>query len=215
MHEWESIYHKKQQLNKFPYTEVVAFCMKRWAHTGAEGLDALDVGCGSGVHSKFLSELGFNVIGFDNSPSGIENAIKLFPDDKIEYLISDLDTFKADKASFDMVLDRLSTSHSSLKTTKDFYQNLKTSLKENGQVFWQGFCFDNSGKEFAQHEQDGRWNDFSGGFFETLGQAVFYELKDIEEIFAGYKIDSIKCLSEFDLDTKYNHNFWSVDLTYV
>lgn len=49
----------------------------------------LDLACGRGRHSRFLSSLGFNVTGSDLSPSSIEWA-KKFENDQLQFLVQDM-----------------------------------------------------------------------------------------------------------------------------
>ena len=48
------------------------------------------IGCGVGDDAQALSELGFEVVAFDISPSAIELCKKRYPDTKVEYVVADL-----------------------------------------------------------------------------------------------------------------------------
>jgi cyclopropane fatty-acyl-phospholipid synthase-like methyltransferase len=52
---------------------VIQFCYRRFPPDRRQGVRALDLGCGSGVHTVFLASEGFDVAGVDRSPVGIEN----------------------------------------------------------------------------------------------------------------------------------------------
>lgn len=59
---------------RYPKDKVVQFVLRRFPDRAArEGLKALDLGCGSGVHMVFLAQEGFSVCGTDISPVGVEN----------------------------------------------------------------------------------------------------------------------------------------------
>lgn len=51
---------------------------------------AVIIGCGVGDDAEALSEFGYEVIGFDISPSAIELCKKRFPNSKVTYLVADL-----------------------------------------------------------------------------------------------------------------------------
>ena len=82
---------------------------REWAEgnglTG-EGRKALVVGCGIGDDAKYLYDLGFNVTGFDISPTAIEWAKRLHSETGIVFETADLFQPPADwKGAFDFVLE--------------------------------------------------------------------------------------------------------------
>ena len=82
---------------------------REWAEdVGLEGdgRTALVVGCGLGDDAKYLDDLGFNVTGFDISPTAIEWAKRLHAETDIKFEVADL--FNADRewlGAFDFVLE--------------------------------------------------------------------------------------------------------------
>ena len=78
-----------------------------------EGRTALVVGCGLGDDAKYLADLGFDVTGFDISPTAIEWAKKLHAETEIKFEVADLfepraEWVAADDANdtgFDFVLE--------------------------------------------------------------------------------------------------------------
>ena len=193
---WETIYAQGGQLNRYPFSDCVSFFMRRWARGVPNGFHALDVGCGSGVHSKFFASHGSRVSAFDFSPSAIEAAKHHCPDSAISYQTASFDSFDPGEAKFDFVFDRLSTTHSSMDQVARFYQRLRASLAPGAQVFWQGFHWGNSGRNFGVYEpEQQRWNMFSEGVFRNLGPTVFFKESDLERVFEGYQFDSKRILS--------------------
>tara|TARA_B100001989_G_C24330657_1_gene359812 strand:+ start:87 stop:455 length:369 start_codon:yes stop_codon:yes gene_type:complete len=75
---WElEIYKKKNQLNKFPYLEIVSFFRNKKFKKKSK-IKVLEIGCGAGNNLLFLAQEGFNVSGTDVSPSAINFAKKAF-----------------------------------------------------------------------------------------------------------------------------------------
>lgn len=67
--------------------------MRAWAEKSGlrgEGRKALVVGCGLGDDAVYLDDLGFDVTGFDISPTAIEWARKLHKDRDIRFEVADL-----------------------------------------------------------------------------------------------------------------------------
>ncbi|MBD2043405.1 class I SAM-dependent methyltransferase [Microcoleus sp. FACHB-672] len=71
-----------------------------------EGKTALKVGCGLGDDVEELCRRGFNVIGFDISPSAIEWCRNRFPNSTAKYIVTDLLNAPSKwNQSFDFVLE--------------------------------------------------------------------------------------------------------------
>jgi len=58
---------------KYPHEKVIQFCFRNYPPDQRKNVRALDLGCGSGVHTVFLATEGFQVTGIDISKVGIEN----------------------------------------------------------------------------------------------------------------------------------------------
>ena len=71
-----------------------------------DGRKALVVGCGLGDDAVYLDDLGFDVTGFDISPTAIEWARKLHKDRDITFEVMDLfEPFRGWLGAFDLVLE--------------------------------------------------------------------------------------------------------------
>jgi len=83
--------------------------LKQWVESnGLEGggRSALVVGCGLGDDAKYLHDLGFKVTAFDISPTAIEWAKRLYPDEGITFQVADLlQPPKQWERKFDFVLE--------------------------------------------------------------------------------------------------------------
>lgn len=210
--DWDRIYGKGEQLNAYPYTEVVSF-LHRYQMKDVKGI-ALDVGCGSGVHSELMAKIGFKVDAFDASSIVIDYARKKYFSEKaINFVYSTTENFNF-LHRYDLVVDRLCTSQTGKRATKNFYDKLSNYLFDNSVLFWQGFCDDNSGRDFAQSYDatDGFWSDFTGGEFKDLGCTTFYSKDDVLEIFKNYEILEFEKVSIIDQLTNYRKNHWQVIL---
>ena len=134
MSTWEDIYAAGEQLNRYPYAEVVSFVKRLVRHKPLAGATALDIGCGSGVHAQFLAQEGAGVVAFDGSPSAIEHAQVLHGHPDIAYRVSHLADFDARGSQFALVLDRLSSTYAPIDVLTDFYQGLKDALAPDARL---------------------------------------------------------------------------------
>ena len=209
--EWNTIYSRGEQLNRYPFAEVVSFVFRNRPSSQAEDLFALDVGCGSGVHSAFLADQGYKVLGIDSSEAAISAAKVAYRRDEIQFAQVGFGDFDAGDWKFDLVVDRCSTTHSSISTTERFFERLQSWLNPGARVFWQGFAWDNSGRELGSESDDGSWTDFSSGVFAPLGRTAFFKENDVRRIFDKYQLRSLRHLSDCNVDTKYDHTSWIVE----
>lgn len=215
MKNWQIIYKNKQQLNKYPFSEVVSFCMRNFSGRKNDNLFALDVGAGSGVHSNFLADLGFNVVAFEGSAEAVQHAKVLFPREAVQYHRCSFDEFDGFNQNYSFVLDRLSTTHSSLDTTAKFYANLKNYLLPGAKVFWQGFAWSNSARKLGIRRKNGSYDNFSSGILKNISPAVFYSQTDIEKVFVDYSITNLRLFEDKNMMTGYNHSLWTVEAEYI
>ena len=132
---WNTIYARGEQLNRYPFGEVVSFFFRNRPTSHAHSLRALDVGCGSGVHSAFLAEQGLNVLAIDASAPAIDAAQTAYRRADIQFSQTRFDDFDAGDGTFDLVVDRCSTTHSSMATTYAFYRRLQRWLNPGARLF--------------------------------------------------------------------------------
>lgn len=68
-----------------------------------EEMNVLDLGCGTGITTKYIAGLGAKVIGIDISPKLIQFAKRNSNHRDIEYRIGDVTNFSLDKKDFDVI----------------------------------------------------------------------------------------------------------------
>lgn len=63
---------------RYPHEKVVQFCFRNFkSEENQSPYRALDLGCGGGVHTKFLAEIGFDVTAVDFSPNAVRHTTEL------------------------------------------------------------------------------------------------------------------------------------------
>lgn len=120
-------------------TDYIVSLIKQY--TLKKNLRILDIGCGTGIHAKYLSERGYKVTGIDFS----EEMIKIAQEnknDKTEFYVADATRFNLDK-KFDIILSlfHVVSYQSSNKDIQNMFLNVSKHLNPNGLFifdFWYG-----------------------------------------------------------------------------
>ena len=75
----------KNKSPKYPNEEVIRFTFRNFNSEQRKKSAALDFGCGSGVHTKFLAKEGFKVSAIDTSEEGIKNTLSQMSTENFSY----------------------------------------------------------------------------------------------------------------------------------
>ena len=98
-----------------------------------QGNKVLDVGCGGGTHSRYLSERGLKVTGMDFSNNLIEIAKEENP--QVDFMVMDM--YEVDKleGKFDGIFAQASLLHIPRKDMSIVLNNLISKLNDNGVLY--------------------------------------------------------------------------------
>ncbi|HET6838145.1 MAG TPA: class I SAM-dependent methyltransferase [Bradyrhizobium sp.] len=96
-----------------------------------QGLSVLDLGCGWGNFSRYTVARGAkHVIGLDNSSGMLEIAKSYGSNDRIEYLLADIETYEFPKHSFDFVFSGLTLHY--ISDLPRLFKNVQKTLLPGG-----------------------------------------------------------------------------------
>lgn len=142
-----------------------------------QGRKAIDFGCGTGRSTRFLRELGFNVIGVDIAEHMLTLARKRDPDG--EYRIipdGNLDEFVAD--TYDLVLSAFTFDNIPTMGKKVLlFQSLKRLLNRNGRII----SIVSSPEIYVNEWVSFSTKDFPENRTAKSGEKVFIVMLDIED----------------------------------
>ena len=129
--------------------------------------EILDVGCGSGSHSLYLQEKGFNIKAIDISKGAIEVCKKR------GILNAELLSLLDEKETFDTILLLMNGTgiFQTLKALPEYLAHLKNLLNENGQIL-----IDSSDIKYIYEDEDGGfWQDLNSGYYGELDYFLSYK----------------------------------------
>ncbi|OZC03412.1 class I SAM-dependent methyltransferase [Rubricoccus marinus] len=188
--DWEDdIYAQGQQLNHWPFSDLVSAVYGIAAGRDPKTLRVLEVGAGAGNNVVFLAEAGFQTTAQDMSPSAIEYARQRLNAKGLtaDLHVGDLVSLPFEDEAFDIVIDRGAFTQNSLENTTKAAAEAHRVLTPGGTLL----CFDlmsagHADKRFGTEVSHHAYDHFTDGVFQRVGLTLFVDEDDIEEIFAPF-----------------------------
>jgi SAM-dependent methyltransferase len=194
---WEHVY-QNQEWGKYPPEELIRFVAKNFYRAqNKAGVKILDLGCGTGACTWYLSRESFSAFGVDGSISAIRKAKQRFAAEglKGEFMIGDIANIPYPNASFDGVIDVCSIQHNKFSCAEKVVSDVYRVLKYGGVFFSMLAC-------------DGTWTEP----FEGKGYVRFYKLKDVKELFRNFEIISLERSERTHLNRTKKIRHWVVSM---
>lgn len=90
----------------YPHAKVIQFCFRNYPAVTRGAMRALDLGCGSGVNTRFLAQEGFDTSATDISPTGVCNTRELLRQHALvaRCEVAPLERQPFDPETFDLVI---------------------------------------------------------------------------------------------------------------
>ena len=141
---WEEIYKTNQQLNLYPWSNVVSFFFSYQEFFLEQNHSILEVGSGSGVNLHPFAKSGLKCIGIDSSKSAVLFAQNLSSQLNLDisfhnFSLNDkslYDKFQDSRKLFSGVIDRACLSYLSFDEVIIFFNLLKPFLCEECKIFF-------------------------------------------------------------------------------
>lgn len=131
MRDWDRAYKKEGEIQ----SDVLAFVEGTASRLLKEGAKrVLDLGCGTGRHTVFLSSKGFDVYGIDISKNALEITMKKLEENGLEAKLSvgDMSSLGFDDGFFDAVVSTYVIHHAKLGVIRKVISEVARVLKEGG-----------------------------------------------------------------------------------
>ena len=171
---WQRVSKPHKELPKLPYIHELTRKLKKY-----QVKKVLDLGCGSGWLSIFISKYGFDVTGIDAAKPAVELGKTWSGEDniKVNFLIGDILDLPFKESSFDAVVCNSVLEHFRFDQAKIIFEKVHKVLAEKGFFFG---CFDQVGS----------------------GKGEYYELSDQTHIYTDEIRKGMMLRNYSDLELK-------------
>lgn len=186
---WETeFYARGQQLNRWPFSDLVSDVMRLSAASDRSQMSALDLGCGAGNNAWFLLDAGFRVAGIDISPTAVRiagNRLAELGFADVDLRVGSFAQLPWDDGSFDLVVDRGSLGQATLDDVAATLSEVRRVLKPGGLLLsYNLFGWNDSDRKFGIELAPRSFGRFSGGRFWRSPMTTFFDDDLIREMWA-------------------------------
>lgn len=212
MKSWENNYKKKKRYNNYPFEFIIKYTFKFFPKPSKK-IKCLDLGCGGGGCTKFLSDLGFDTFGVDGSRTAVkvtQNKVK----NKKQIIIGDFKNLKFKKNFFNYIIDRNSLTHNNEKDINIIIDNVYRVLKKDGLFISSIFSTYHHDKKFGQKIKgfNNSYQSFRFGTFKHTPVTYFASKKRLLKIFRKFKIVDLVKVSNISLINKKKSEYFIIVL---
>lgn len=179
---------------KYPHMKLIQFMFRNYPVSVRKDTIVLDLGCGSGVNTKFLSQEGFSVYVTDISPVGVANTLTMIEQNGLrveDYRVESISQLSYPKNFFDCIVSIGVMESAGIDEARKCAPLIHHTLKTGGKAFL----------VFAAHD-DFRMenNTFSlYGYNEDEVRSVF------KDAFTSVLVDHY--ITTFENQTRKQHDF--------
>lgn len=210
MNNWEDIYRRGKQLNKYPQDAVVSLVIRLKRHKPR--LRVLELGCGAGNNLIFMAQENVDAYGIDISPSALKVA-----KNRLNRLNLNASLFEGcftelpwESNFFDLVIDRSSLNCTPRNKIEKSILEAKRVLAPNGTMFSQIYSCAHPAFERALESSDGFVHQFSKEDASDINGLYFASKKDVEELFSPFTKVQLSHNLSLDQRDVITYAHWSV-----
>ena len=130
MKDWDSLYKEKGIVQEEPSSRVIE-AARFFEQQGLKTI--LDLGCGTGRHTRHLSEQGFQVYGCDASENALQIAREILP--RIQFAQCDMTSLPYEDEFFDGIVSNAVIQHGEIASVKKGISEMYRVLRKGGVLF--------------------------------------------------------------------------------
>lgn len=219
MPSWDSsIYSKGAQFNRYPFDRVVSNVLRAKDRL-CKPLTALDLGSGTGNHTKFLVENGFKTTAIESSKNAIAASKRLLAESSLDAIhhqasITSPETCIGLDERFSLILDRGSLTHNCLDDIDKALSFYSSVMHPKGSIFMSYIFSDDHPSVVGASERSPSFysNFIQGAFKEFPLSALFLSQQQLVDLFSShFSVMSISKLSIQDVIVSENSSaMWEI-----
>jgi len=189
-HEWNERYKERSQLSIWPWSDLVSYVM-RYTGVRSKTLKVLELGCGAGANIPFFQALGVHYYAIEGSDAIVKTIHERFPALKEKIVVGDFTQKFPFAEKFDLIIDRASLTHNSLRAIQSCIKHMHDHLEVGGKfigIDW----FSTMHSDAQLGDMDGdvyTRNNIARGQFTGVGRVHFSDKMHIQELFAGFSFE--------------------------
>ena len=189
---WEENY-KKGRYNKWPYDIVISLIMRYYGGEKREKIKILDLGCGGGNNTYFLSKEGFQTYAVDGSPTSLQITKERLSKSNLSahFQLANFKDLPYNEDFFDCVIDRASVYCNKWKDILKIFENIYRVIKKGGKYI--GFLpnINHTGRIHGVEFEKNTYTDFKRGTFSHSDFAHFFTKEELFEALKNFEIVDI------------------------
>jgi len=198
---WDEIF-KGKQWGRYPSEDLVRFMARTFpVDKDRSEIKVLDLGCGGGANTWYLSREGFSVTGIDGSEAAIQQAKNLLVSEKCEaqFQIGDFANLKFPDASFDVVVELNAVQHNLWPDILKVHSEIHRILKKDGRFFGVMLSKETSGWQTANKLEENTFRGFKEGLIRYDVLVHLFTEQELKSLFEKYGEVSVdKCLHTYN-----------------
>ena len=179
---WNRVSKPHKELPKLPYIHEVTRKLKKYKVN-----KVLDLGCGSGWLSIFISKYGFDVTGIDTAKPAVELGKMWAKEDNanVNFLVGDILNLPFKEGTFDAIVCNSVLEHFRLDQAKIIFEKIHKVLKDGGFFFG---CFDEVGTGKGEYFE---LSDSTHVYTDQMRQGMMlrnYTDHDLKDLLSAFDI---------------------------
>lgn len=186
---WEKLF-RSREWGRYPNEHLVRFIARNfYSATDRKQIRLLDLGCGQGPNTWFMSREGFSVSGIDGSEAAVAAARSRLQRESLEadLRVGDYLNLPWKDASFDAVVDIASLYANRAENFRQALREVRRVLKPGGLVFSISFSKNTWGYgQGVQLEPDG-YTDIPEGPMAGRGFSLYLDEERLRELFSEFE----------------------------
>ncbi len=211
---WNEIYQGGQQLNRYPFDQVVTFVYRHRPSKPREETRILEVGCGAGNNLWFAAREGFRVTGLDGSQAAVDYARNRFAEEGLagDFHVGSFTSLPFENNSFDLAIDRGALTNVPFGLARQAVAEVQRVLLPGGRFFFNPYSDLSTTYAHSRPGDDGMRLDITAGL-TGYGPICLWGRRDLDEALAeGWRLLSVQHMERVEwLGSERNtHAEWQV-----